>query len=440
MSISSAAAVLLTIAYADQFNFPLTKDEIRQRLIRKTGKNDLNKSLSFLNKINLIKPHGQFWKLNNSGAESKIRLEREKNSQKKWLEINELLRVISWIPWVEGVAVTGSLAVNNATANDDIDLMIVVAPRRLWLSRILVSLSSLWNGKRRTWKGNEENSWCFNLWLDDKHLKLPYKKRNLYSAHEVCQAKWILDKTGVKKKFYQANYWVKKLLPSYFISNYKNTIKHSEVGGDRYQSAPILRFVGRRLLDLLNLLIFIPQYSYMYPHMSREKVSLSSAYFHPRSSRGQVYQGWRRSLSRLSGHKRRLVLVTGVFDLFHQEHQNFLRKAKAEGDVLVVGVETDKRVRKDKGSNRPINDQQKRLQQLQLFPVVDLAFVLPEKFSTTEEHLSLLKLVKPHILAVSSHTPYLEEKRWLMKQVGGEVRVVYQQHADTSTTQILARK
>jgi hypothetical protein len=83
MSISSAAAVLLTIAYADQFNFPLTKDEIRQRLIRKTGKNDLNKSLSFLNKINLIKPQGQFWKLNNSGVESKIRLEREKNSQKK---------------------------------------------------------------------------------------------------------------------------------------------------------------------------------------------------------------------------------------------------------------------------------------------------------------------------------------------------------------------
>ncbi|MBT3512107.1 MAG: adenylyltransferase/cytidyltransferase family protein [Candidatus Pacebacteria bacterium] len=437
MLISSEAAVLLTITYSDQFKFPLTKKEIAQRLIKiSVTENKLGETLINLSKLNLIENKGGFWKLSKGTDQVKNRLRRANYSQQKWLEVDKLLSVIGWIPWIRGVAVTGSLAVDNVTVNDDIDLMLVVAPQRLWLSRVLVSLSSLWVGKRRTWQGNEENSWCFNLWLDDKHLGLPKNKRNLYSAYEVCQTKWMLDKAGIEKKFYQNNYWVKNLLPNYFNSKLIGASKIIEAEKSGYESAPILRFIGRKILSILDFLTFSIQYFYMYSHMSREKVSLSNAYFHPRSTKGQIYEKWFSSLKQIQSQDRRVVLVTGVFDLFHQEHQNFLRKAKLEGDLLVVGIETDDRVKKNKGLSRPIDDQQKRLQQLQLFPVVDLAFILPEKFDTAQEHLALLKLIKPQVLAVSSHTPYLEEKQRLMKKVGGEARVVYRQNPDISTTRL----
>jgi len=439
MVISQAAIVLLTLAYADQFNFPLKEEEIYRRLIKTfLSKKSLKKILVGLERMGLVKYKNQLWKLNNGKAQVKVRLERARYSQKKWLEVDELLKTVSWIPWIKGVAVTGSLAVNNVTVDGDIDLMMVVAPRRLWLSRVLVSLSSLWAGKRRTWQGSEANSWCFNLWLDENSLSLSHGKRNIYSAYEVCQARWILDRANVKKKFYQTNYWAKKILPNYFTSNYKNITGKSEVESSRYQSAPVLRFIGRKFLDLLNLLFFISQYLHMYPHMSRERVSLGVAYFHPRSTKAQIYNGWLSSLKQLRKIQPKVVLVTGVFDLFHQEHQNFLRKAKAEGDLLVVGVETDRRVRKNKGAGRPIDDQQKRLQQLQLFPVVDLAFILPEKFDTPQDHLTLLEKIRPQLLAVSSHTPHLREKQRLMRKIGGEVRVVHKQNPKISTTQILS--
>jgi len=300
MPIHRGTAVLLTIAYVDQFNFPLTEEEISRRLIKVSlSKDQLRENLVWLREIGLIESRHQFWKLNFGSADWKTRPNREKISQKKWHEVEDIVRAVGWIPWIKGIAVTGSLAVNNVTPDGDIDLMIVVASRRLWLSRILVSLSTLWAGKRRTWYGNEKDSWCFNLWLDDQHLKLPQYKRNLYSAYEVCQAKWVLDKAEIKKTFYKTNSWVEDFLPHYFFNNYKNSSAISEFKSNKCRPAPVLRFIGRKFLDLLNLLIFIPQYCYMYPHMSREKVSLDSAYFHPRSTKGQIYQRWYNSLQQL---------------------------------------------------------------------------------------------------------------------------------------------
>ena len=136
--------------------------------------------------------------------------------------------------------------------------------------------------------------------------------------------------------------------------------------------------------------------------------------------------------------KRRVVLATGVFDALHDEHQKFLAKAKESGDVLLVGIETDKRVKRLKGVERPLNDQNKRLQQLNALPVVDKAFLLPELFSNEEDHLALLTTIQPDVLAVSSHTPFLNQKKKLIQQVGGELKIVHQHNPQVSTTKALA--
>ena len=133
----------------------------------------------------------------------------------------------------------------------------------------------------------------------------------------------------------------------------------------------------------------------------------------------------------------RLVLVTGAFDVLHREHVNFLKKAKLAGDVLLVGLETDERVQKFKGDDRPINRQLERVTNLEQLDLADLVFVLPNKFETDEEHEILIKQLKPAVLAVSSQTPFIEAKQLIMAKVGGEAVVVHQHNPTISTTQII---
>lgn len=134
------------------------------------------------------------------------------------------------------------------------------------------------------------------------------------------------------------------------------------------------------------------------------------------------------------------VLVTGVFDTLHEEHKEFLRKAKLQGDVLLIGVESDVRVRQIKGAGRPMHSQAERVATLESLTLAERVFVLPEQFSDPKEHLALLRQVQPDILAVSSHSPHLKEKQQLLQEIGGRVVVVHQHNPTISSTILLEKK
>lgn len=133
----------------------------------------------------------------------------------------------------------------------------------------------------------------------------------------------------------------------------------------------------------------------------------------------------------------KIVLVTGVFDLLHQEHINFLIQARKLGTVLLVGLESDQRVKKLKGVGRPIHPQPYRLQQILDTGLVDQAFILPTAFSQPRHHRQLISLIRPHFLAVSSHTPNLPQKSQILAQFGGKVSIVYQHNPPFSSTQMI---
>ena len=134
-----------------------------------------------------------------------------------------------------------------------------------------------------------------------------------------------------------------------------------------------------------------------------------------------------------------IVLATGVFDVLHREHIAFLRKAKQTGDLLLVGVETDERVRVLKGPDRPVNQERVRAANLMQTGIPDEVFLLPQDFDDPREHRAFIRQVNPDILAASSHTPYLEEKRAIMNSAGGELRVVHKHNSEVSTTKLLER-
>ena len=135
-----------------------------------------------------------------------------------------------------------------------------------------------------------------------------------------------------------------------------------------------------------------------------------------------------------------IVLVTGVFDLLHQEHQIFLTKAKQAGDYLVVAVESDARVRAIKGADRPINTADHRVAAIEALQVADAVFVLPTDFDRPEVRQQLLLELQPDVLAVSSHTAHLDVKRKMMAAIGGQVKIVHQHNPAISTTILLQNK
>lgn len=139
--------------------------------------------------------------------------------------------------------------------------------------------------------------------------------------------------------------------------------------------------------------------------------------------------------ARMEGQK--IVLVTGVFDILHRAHRKFLVQARTQGDFLIVGVESDKRVKELKGEDRPINPAEKRAEQVLNLGVPDAVFILPEEFSEYVDHVSLVQLISPDILAISSNTPNQEAKKKVMKEVGGKLVVVMEEDRGVSTSKMI---
>lgn len=134
-----------------------------------------------------------------------------------------------------------------------------------------------------------------------------------------------------------------------------------------------------------------------------------------------------------------IVLATGFFDLLHQEHRKFLKKAAKQADTLVVAVESDQRARKLKGEGRPRQTQKTRAKNLAKLPYVDHVILLPDNFGQPEVKERLLKNLQPDLLAISSHTPHQKEKQKLVEKYGGKLKIVHQHNPEVSTTKILKK-
>src|ERR1700694_2953012 len=116
----------------------------------------------------------------------------------------------------------------------------------------------------------------------------------------------------------------------------------------------------------------------------------------------------------------RVVLANGCFDILHAGHVRYLAGAKALGDLLVVGVNSDQQVRTLKGPGRPIMLAAERAEIVASLEAVDLVTIFDEP--TVE---ALLLALKPDIHAKG--TDYTEEtvpEREVVRSYGGRVAIV----------------
>ena len=142
-------------------------------------------------------------------------------------------------------------------------------------------------------------------------------------------------------------------------------------------------------------------------------------------------------LDRLEGQRRagrRIVLTNGCFDILHSGHVTYLNTAKALGDVLVVGVNTDDGVRRLKGRGRPINPLDERLQVLAALSSVDHVVAFDE-----DTPMELARAVRPHVFAKGGdYTLDRLPEADVVRALGGEVRILPFVR-DRSTSSLIAR-
>ena len=116
----------------------------------------------------------------------------------------------------------------------------------------------------------------------------------------------------------------------------------------------------------------------------------------------------------------RIVLANGCFDVLHVGHIRYLEAAKALGDLLIVGVNSDEQTRRLKGEGRPLAPQDQRAQIVSALAAVDFVTIFHEP--TVEQ---LLLALRPDIHAKG--TDYTEDtvpERDVVRSFGGQLAIV----------------
>ena len=91
-----------------------------------------------------------------------------------------------------------------------------------------------------------------------------------------------------------------------------------------------------------------------------------------------------------------IVWTNGTFDILHPGHIQLFKVAKELGDMVIVGTDTDEKIKKDKGDHRPINDLSYRVAMLEAIKYIDAVHT----FDTRSELEGLIQMYNPDILLI----------------------------------------
>jgi len=136
---------------------------------------------------------------------------------------------------------------------------------------------------------------------------------------------------------------------------------------------------------------------------------------------------------RLRAEGRKIAFANGCFEILHVGHVRYLQGAKEEGDVLVVGVNSDRSVAQLKGAGRPLVTVDARAELVASLDCVDYVVVFDD--ATAEP---VLRELRPHVQCKGpDYTEETVPERPVMDELGGVVRIVGDPK-DHSTRDLLA--
>lgn len=131
-----------------------------------------------------------------------------------------------------------------------------------------------------------------------------------------------------------------------------------------------------------------------------------------------------------------IVLVGGCFDILHQGHLTFLKKARKQGDKLIVLLESDQSVALKKGPGRPVNNQIKRAEALNSLADVDVVINLPF-IEASAGYDQIIRQLKPDIIATTFKDPHIKHKKRAAKKIGARIKYVNRRIVGFSTSSLI---
>ncbi len=195
-------AVFETLLYSDVFDFPLKACEIHRYLSGTRGTYD--DVCRVLDSDPRFVKEGEYFTLQGRREIVELRKRREHRSQKLLPYARIYGQIIGALPFVRMVALTGSLAVQNVSNDEDFDYMLVTRPGRLWTARAFVLLF----GRFTRLAGH---TLCPNVIVAENALE--WNRHDLYSARDLCQMVPLAGR-DVYQSVMQANHWAMEFLPN----------------------------------------------------------------------------------------------------------------------------------------------------------------------------------------------------------------------------------
>lgn len=249
-----------TLAYSDLFAYPLTGKQLFSFLgipIRGADFLEVAKKIPHVMYKNTI-----YYFLPRRGDIVIPAIAKKKISLAKIQLAKKIAHLLSYIPTVQFVGITGSLALLHADKKSDIDLFIITKEQTVWLTRLCVYALLMLLGVKRNTKSHT-NGFCANLFLDETDLSFP---NNLYTAHEIAQVMPLLNKNKTYEKFLLVNKWVQHYFP--------NLIFPKEKRGKKIKKSFSFFSPFEYILRSLQLW-------YMRKKVTRETLTPSRIAFHP---------------------------------------------------------------------------------------------------------------------------------------------------------------
>jgi len=218
--------ILNTIVYFDIFDYPLTANEICSNLF--TGGMEgptfslaeieaCLKNSPKLNKI--ITTQSGFYFLKKRADIIFSRLERYNLADKKYRIAKRAVSLFKYLPFLKLVAACNNLGYSNVTVESDIDLFVITAPQRIWLSRLfLIAIIFILRLRPPKEKAKAKDKICLSYYITTEDLNLEKTKvvePDIHLIYWLSAFIKIYEREDYFEKFYQANFWLKKYLPNW---------------------------------------------------------------------------------------------------------------------------------------------------------------------------------------------------------------------------------
>lgn len=218
MNVQLQKSILFTVAYFNAFDYPLTSFELWRHLIHKAESKtassylELLRTLKYEPLISTLTRKNGFITLRNETHLIDKHLAKHKLSLGNIKVLKKWTRAFLWLPYVRGVFLTGTLSMKNASAQSDWDILLVLAKRRIWVGRLLVSGILHVLGKRR--HGDKvKRRFCLNHYLAENGLILD--EHNEFCANFITFSAPVFGEQEHRKYLSLNENWIRNFNPNY---------------------------------------------------------------------------------------------------------------------------------------------------------------------------------------------------------------------------------